>query len=114
MAINQIPKNKSISFNEYIHNIGTTSSILTSDWGFFVPLEPNSYNMCDLVNIKQINNIIDIDEISETMFEMDCPTESIEPIKSNKISYIYTNIKSKLFVVSSFILYKVVSICYNE
>jgi hypothetical protein len=110
MAINQIPKNKSISFNEYIHNIGTTPSILTSDWGFFVPLEPNSYNMCDLVNIKQFNDIIDIDEISETMFEMDCPTESTP----NTISYMYTNIKSKLFVVSSFILYKVVSICYNE
>ena len=63
MAINQIPKNKSISFNEYIHNIGTTPSILTSDWGFFVPLEPNNYNMCDLVNIKQFNDIIDIDDI---------------------------------------------------
>jgi hypothetical protein len=45
MSINQIPKSKSISFNEYIDNIGNdTSNILTSDWGFFVPLETN-YNV---------------------------------------------------------------------
>ena len=115
MAINQIPKIKSISFNEYIQNIVSTPSNITSDWGFFVPLEPNNYNMCDLVNIKQFNDIIDIDEISETMFEMESPTNTAQSIiKYNPISNIYTNIKSNLYIVSSFIFYKVGSICYNN
>lgn len=101
-----IPKNQSISFNEYIENIGNTPPILASDWGFFVPLETNKCNMSN----KQIINI-DINDITETMFEMDCPTDPIAPIKSNIISNIYTNIKDNLFVVSSFIIYKVGSVC---
>ena len=100
MAINQIHKNKSISFNEYIQGINTTQSSLTSDWGFFVPLETN------------ICNLIDYNEITETMFEMDCYTNTY--IKNNVFYNICSNIKSNLFIVSSFILYKVGSVCYNE
>ena len=107
MAINQIPKNKSISFNEYIQGINTTQSSITSDWGFFVPLETNTHNIINVINY----NDIDINEITETMFEMDCPTESKSPLKPNLISNIYTNIKSNLFIISSFILCKVSSVC---
>ena len=37
MEVIQIPKNKSISFNEYLHNIiNNTTTNFASDWGFFV------------------------------------------------------------------------------
>jgi len=108
MANNQIPKNQSISFNEYIQDIGNETFNLTSDWGFFVSLETNK---CIISNPSNYNDI-DISEISETMFEMDCPTDTV--MRPNLISNIYTNIKSNLYFVSSFIFYKVGSVCYNE
>ena len=102
-----IPKSKSISFNEYIQDIVSEPTNLTSDWGLFVPLETNTHNM---INVTNYNNI-DINEITETMFEMDCPTNIAHTNKPNIFYNIYTNIKHNLFVVSSFILYKVSSVC---
>lgn len=102
-----IPKSKSISFNEYIQDIVSEPTNLTSDWGLFVPLETNTHNM---INVTNYNNI-DINEITETMFEMDCPTNRAHTINPNIFYNIYTNIKHNLFVVSSFILYKVSSVC---
>jgi hypothetical protein len=102
-----IPKSKSISFNEYIQDIVSEPTNLTSDWGLFVPLENNTHNISNLTKYNDID--IDINEISETIFEMDYPT-----VNTNIFYHIYTNIKSNLFVVSSFILYKVSSVCYND
>jgi len=107
MAINQITKSKSISFNEYIQEIVSEPTNLTYDWGFFVPLETNIHNISNLTKYNDID--IDINEISESMFEMDYPS-----VKPNIFYHMFTNIKSNLFVVSSFILYKVSSVCYNE
>ena len=59
MASIQIPKSKSVSFNEYLYDIiNNTSSSFASGWGFFVSIdeEPNKINKIN--KTKHQNNYI--------------------------------------------------------
>ena len=111
MEVIQIPKNKSISFNEYLHNIiNNTTTNFASDWGFFVstddqinPTKPISQAKPIIQKIERvdripsISNLQNIDEISETIFDMDLPNTII---KEN----IYNQIKNNIFFFGTIIV----------
>jgi hypothetical protein len=131
MASIQIPKSKSISFNEYLYNIvnNTTSSFATG-WGFFVSIdeEPNQIkkqNIKTNYTIKPITQVIvrknsiksfpsslnlqspslqNIDEISETIFEMDL-LDIDKKYNYNLPTSIYNNIKTNIYFIGTVILY---------
>ena len=92
MTTIQIPKNNSVSFNEYLHNIiSNKPSSFATDWGFFVSIDEQT----NLIN--PINQKIDINDISETIFDMDLPDTII---KEN----IYNQIKSNIYFIGALIL----------
>jgi hypothetical protein len=131
MASIQIPKSKSISFNEYLYDIvnNTTSSFATG-WGFFVSIdeEPNQIkkqNIKTNYTIKPITQVIvrknsiksfpsisnlqspslqNIDEISETIFEMDL-LDIDKKYNYNLPTSIYNNIKTNIYFIGTVILY---------
>jgi hypothetical protein len=131
MASIQIPKSKSISFNEYLYNIvnNTTSSFATG-WGFFVSIdeEPNqikkqniktNYTMKPITQVIVRKNSIksfpsisnlqspslqNIDEISETIFEMDL-LDIYKKYNYNLPTSIYNNIKTNIYFIGTVILY---------
>jgi hypothetical protein len=131
MASIQIPKSKSISFNEYLYDIvnNTTSSFATG-WGFFVSIdeEPNQIkkqNIKTNYTIKPITQVIvrknsiksfpsisnlqspslqNIDEISETIFEMDL-LDIDKKYNYNLPTSIYNNIKTNIYFIGTIILY---------
>lgn len=140
MAAIQIPKSKSITFNEYLYDIinNTTSSFATG-WGFFVSideeptqikkqifqnnyiLKPRSQVIVRKNSIKSFPSTLNlhspslqnIDEISETIFEMDL--SDVEPkcnnnyIVSNRNydipTNIYNNITTNIYFIGTIILY---------
>ena len=111
MEVIQIPKNKSITFNEYLHNIiSNKTPNCASDWGFFVSMDEqtsptNSRNQANPIiqkiervdRIPSISNLHNIDEISETIFDMDLPNTII---KEN----IYNQIKTNIYFIGTIIL----------
>ena len=133
MASIQIPKSKSISFNEYLYDIinNTTSSFATG-WGFFVSIDeeqnkPTKKTQIVKTNytIKPITQVIvrknsiksfpsisnlqspslqNIDEISETIFEMDL-LDIDKKYNYNLPTSIYNNIKTNIYFIGTVILY---------
>ena len=131
MASIQIPKSKSISFNEYLYNIvnNTTSSFATG-WGFFVSIdeEPNQIkkqNIKTNYTIKPITQVIvrknsiksfpsisnlqssslqNIDEFSETIFDMNL-SDIDKKYNYNFPISIYNNIKTNIYFIGTVILY---------
>jgi hypothetical protein len=163
MASIQIPKSKSVSFNEYLYDIinNTTSSFATG-WGFFVSIdeEPNKKNETKhknyiisprsqvIVRKNSINSfpsssnlqspslqspslqspslqspslqspsLQSIDEISETIFDMNLSDIDTKYDSSNNNNYvvskynynipinIYNNIKTNIYFIGTVILY---------
>ena len=152
MAAIQIPKSKSVSFNDYLYDIisNSTSSFATG-WGFFVSIDEdkitpikqtlqNNYTIKPVIKRKdsiksfpstsnlhspdlqttklQTSKLQDIDEITETMFEMDL--YDIESKHDSNINYnnyvvskynyntpsnIYNNIKANIYFIGTIIIY---------
>jgi hypothetical protein len=129
----QITKSKSISFNEYLYDIinNTTSSFATG-WGFFVSIDeeqnkPTKKTQIVKTNytIKPITQVIvrkssiksfpsisnlqssslqNIDEISESIFEMDL-LDIDKKYNYNLPTSIYNNIKTNIYFIGTVILY---------
>ena len=111
MEVIQIPKNKSISFNEYLHNIiNNTTTNFASDWGFFVSMDeqinptkpisraktitqakPITQKIERVDRIPSISNLQNIDEISETIFDMDLPNTIIKENISTHIKSFWSS-----------------------
>jgi ribosomal protein S3AE len=131
MASIQIPKSKSVSFNEYLYDIinNTTSSFATG-WGFFVFIdeEPNQIKkqiVKSNYTIKPITQVIvrknsiksfpsisnlqspslqNIDEFSETIFDMNL-SDIDKKYNYNFPISIYNNIKTNIYFIGTVILY---------
>jgi len=131
MASIQIPKSKSVSFNEYLYDIinNTTSSFATG-WGFFVFIdeEPNQIKKQIVkpnYTIKPITQVIvrknsiksfpsisnlqspslqNIDEFSETIFDMNL-SDIDKKYNYNLPTSIYNNIKTNIYFIGTVILY---------
>jgi hypothetical protein len=131
MASIQIPKSKSVSFNEYLYDIinNTTSSFATG-WGFFVFIdeEPNQIKKQIVkpnYTIKPITQVIvrknsiksfpsisnlqspslqNIDEFSETIFDMNL-SDIDKKYNYNFPISIYNNIKTNIYFIGTVILY---------
>ena len=131
MASIQIPKSKSVSFNEYLYNIvnNTTSSFATG-WGFFVFIdeEPNqikkqivkpNYTIKPITQVivrknsiksfpsisnLQSSSLQNIDEFSETIFDMNL-SDIDKKYNYNFPISIYNNIKTNIYFIGTVILY---------
>jgi hypothetical protein len=110
-----IPKNKSITFNEYLYNIiNIPTSSFETDWGFFIsiddqPIQNNylSKKNQEVIRKINVNSFTSIDEISDTIFDMDL-TENYSNSNIKTIvneANIYNKIKSNIYFVSSIIYY---------
>ena len=131
MASIQIPKSQSVSFNEYLYNIiNNTKSSFATGWGFFVFIdeEPNQIKKQIVkpnYTIKPITQVIvrknsiksfpsisnlqspslqNIDEFSETIFEMDL-LDIDKKYNYNFPISIYNNIKTNIYFIGTVILY---------
>lgn len=131
MASIQIPKSKSVSFNEYLYDIinNTTSSFATG-WGFFVFIdeEPNqikkqivkpNYTIKPITQVivrknsiksfpsisnLQSSSLQNIDEFSETIFDMNL-SDIDKKYNYNFPISIYNNIKTNIYFIGTVILY---------
>jgi hypothetical protein len=129
----QITKSKSISFNEYLYDIinNTTSSFATG-WGFFVSIDEeqnkptkktqivktnytikpitqvivrkNSIKSFPSISNLQSSSLQNIDEISESIFEMDL-LDIDKKYNYNLPTSIYNNIKTNIYFIGTVILY---------
>ena len=113
----QITKNKSITFNEYLYNIiNIPTSSFDTEWGFFISIDDPPKEMIqnnnylfkkgqEVIRKTNVNSFTSIDEISETIFDMDL-TEDYSNSKSlvNE-GNIYNKIKGNIYFVSSMIYY---------
>lgn len=119
-----IPKNKSITFNEYLCNIiNIPTSSFETDWGFFIStddppneiIQTNNYLLKkgqEVIIKNNVKSFTSIDDISETIFDMDL-TDNDEKC-SNIITVvnetnIYNRIKNNIYFVSSMIFYSSVA-----
>jgi hypothetical protein len=129
----QITKSKSISFNEYLYDIinNTTSSFATG-WGFFVSIDEeqnkptkktqivktnytikpitqvivrkNSIKSFPSISNLQSSSLQNIDEISDSIFEMDL-LDIDKKYNYNLPTSIYNNIKTNIYFIGTVILY---------
>ena len=131
MASIQIPKSQSVSFNEYLYNIiNNTKSSFATGWGFFVFIdeEPNQIKKQIVkpnYTIKPITQVIvrknsiksfpsisnlqspslqNIDEFSETIFDMNL-SDIDKKYNYNFPISIYNNIKTNIYFIGTVILY---------
>ena len=135
MSTIQIPKSKSISFNEYLYDIiNNTTSSFANGWGFFVSIEeeqnkptkksqiikqegqlimrknsinsfPSSSNLQQSPSL-QSPSLQNIDEISESIFEMDLlDIDKKYNYNYNLPTSIYNNIKTNIYFIGTVILY---------
>ena len=135
MSTIQIPKSKSISFNEYLYDIiNNTTSSFANGWGFFVSIEeeqnkptkksqiikqegqlimrknsinsfPSSSNLQQSPSL-QSPSLQNIDEISESIFEIDLlDIDKKYNYNYNLPTSIYNNIKTNIYFIGTVILY---------
>jgi hypothetical protein len=118
----QISKSKSISFDEYLYDIiNNTTSSFANGWGFFVSIDEehnktsktnqtivrkNSIKSFPSISNLQSPNLLTIDEISETIFEMDLSDiDKKYNYNYNLPTSIYNNIKTNIYFIGTVILY---------